>query len=553
MIEKVFLEDKQRYILYKNKKKITSSKVKIKLYNKAVRCAHLLLRVTHKKNFMNWFGLFVLDDPHKIIKHKLFLKCYQKEYQLKYLLDIKIFKYRVIVYKTKMAYEDFYTAPIHNRIVVIYKEKDGFGFYKGIKWNFFHKNNTQYKSTKIKLLKDINTALYVRQSSNNSLYITNRVINDTDYPFQQFKINLAYLLTKFCKKSIILMYEKEAFKYEESASVLYEKLIDMRYKNVRYVINKKSPQVVNIPKSYQKYIIYKNTLKHYMTFFKTKTFIGTEAPAHAISLRIKNRHAEQKIHHKKYNCVFLQHGVMYMVSLASETRKSFRRGNLMPEHAKIITSSHIEAEHFIKDGNYLEQDLYITGLPKFDRAYRKNKANKIIIMPTWRPWEYNQIRVDAKGTNYYKMLLEIMEGIPKHLKDQVIVLPHPLFLEVVKDFPIPIPNYVSYDELLRNCEILITDYSSIAFDAYYRGCNVIFWWKEKDECMKEYQGHLMLNESNVFGPICYNKEQLYKQVTKLYHKKQPQKYKVNYNKIVEFHDGKNTERLIEKLKNDNII
>jgi hypothetical protein len=31
-------------------------------------------------------------------------------------------------------------------------------------------------------------------------------------------------------KKITLMYEKESFKYEESASVLYEKLIDLGYK-----------------------------------------------------------------------------------------------------------------------------------------------------------------------------------------------------------------------------------------------------------------------------------------------------------------------------------
>lgn len=553
MLEKHYNNYKEIYTLYNNKKKISSSKSKIKLYNKVVKCAHLLLKVKHRKEYMTWYGIFVLCDPYKIVKDKLFLKCYKSEYKLKYLLDFLLFKYRIILYKTNIRYEDFYTAPIHNRVVVIYKEKDGFGFYKGIKWNFFLKNNTKYNSSKIKIIKDINTSIYVRQSSNNGLYITARIINDTDNFIEQIKINISYLISKLFKNKIILMYEKDSFKYEESASVVYEKLIDMKYKNVRYVINKNSPHVKNIPDKYKKYVIYKNTMKHYITFFRTKSFIGTEAPAHSISLRIKNKYAEQKLQKKDYECVFLQHGVMYMVSLASGTRKSFRRGNLMPEHAKIVVSSHLEAEHFITDGNYLKSDLYITGLPKFDRTYRNDNADKIIIMPTWRPWEYNQIRSDVKNTKYYNMLLDIIESIPKDLEDKIIVLPHPLFLECVKDFPIKLPEFTTYDELLRDCSILITDYSSIAYDAYFRGANVIFWWKEKDECMENYDGHLMINENNIYGPICKTKSKLNKEIIKLYKKEQSKKYLNKFNKIVEFHDYKNTERLINCLKKDNII
>ena len=60
-----------------------------------------------------------------------------------------------------------------------------------------------------------------------------------------------------------------------------------------------------------------------------------------------------------------------------------------------------------------------------------------------------------------------------------------------------IKDNVSYDDILRDTAVLITDYSSIAYDAFYRGANVIFWWKEKDFCMEQYNGHLMLNEDNL--------------------------------------------------------
>ena len=71
--------------------------------------------------------------------------------------------------------------------------------------------------------------------------------------------------------------------------------------------------------------------------------------------------------------------------------------------------------------------------------------------------------------------------------------------------------------------------------------------------MEQYGGHLMLNEGNVFGPVCYNSSDLEKTVEELYHVGQKEQYINNYRKIVEFNDNKNTDRLIENLKKDGII
>ena len=34
------------------------------------------------------------------------------------------------------------------------------------------------------------------------------------------------------------------------------------------------------------------------------------------------------------------------------------------------------------------------GLPKFDRNTLNEDADKIVVMPTWRPCEYNEARYD---------------------------------------------------------------------------------------------------------------------------------------------------------------
>ena len=112
-----------------------------------------------------------------------------------------------------------------------------------------------------------------------------------------------------------------------------------------------------------------------------------------------------------------------------------------------------------------------------------------------------------------------------------------------------------YDPVLRDCALLITDYSSIAYDVYYRGSNVVFYWKDKDDSMEHYgEGtHLMLNEDNVFGPVCMDADQLREAILARYNKPQDEEELERYRRIVEFHDGKNSERIMKLLIRDGVL
>jgi CDP-glycerol glycerophosphotransferase (TagB/SpsB family) len=176
-------------------------------------------------------------------------------------------------------------------------------------------------------------------------------------------------------------------------------------------------------------------------------------------------------------------------------------------------------------------------------------------MATWRPWEFADSRVEAENTRYYKMLTEMLEAIPTNLKDRTIIIPHPLVQDILKDTSLShyFADNQSIDEILRDVSLLITDYSSIAYDTFSRGSNVIFWWKEKEYCMDKYEAHLMLNEKNTFGDIVYNKEELKKAIKENYNKKQNKIYKRRYKEIVQFDDNKNTQRLIKTLEEEDYL
>ncbi len=490
-------------------------------------------------------------------RDNIIVKLAEKGYKPKYVFkELKIRKIRVLtnMFILKIPIQDVLDMPINNNFQV-FCEQEGYEATARIMKFSLNKFGKRYNNSNIRKIEEKNTSIYIRQTVSNNMVLTVRKCNKTDGKLEQLKLNLAKLVSNFYLSKNILMYEKDSGKYEESASVVYEKLIDEGYSNVYFIIDKNSAYRKNIKPQYMKNIIWKYTFKHYVLFFKAKSLISSESPGHSLELRTANKHTVRRIYSNKFRYVFLQHGVMYMVSLNAGGRGFFRKGNQMPQDSKIVVSSEKEAEHFIELGGYSKEDLYITGLAKFDRSVRNDNADKIVIMPTWRSWEYNQIRADFKSTGYYKMIKNIISGIDKKLKKHIIVLPHPLIKEflIESEFAKYIDNQHTYDEILKQTKVLITDYSSISYDAFYRGANVIFWWGDKEECMEEYKGHLMLNLENVFGDVVYNTQDVKKVINNNYVEEQKQECIEKYSKIVEFKDGKNTERIIKRMKEDKII
>lgn len=393
--------------------------------------------------------------------------------------------------------------------------------------------------------------------------------NYTDRAGQQIKIAIAYGLAKISsKKNLpIILYEKNSRRYEESASVLYEKLLDNGYSNAYYVIEKGCSAWNDVPEKYRKNLLPKYSFKHYYNLFRTQNVFATETVTHNIDLRPVSPFLRYWLKHGKFNFVFLQHGVMYMISLDSETRAFFKLEERPGFVNRIVVSSELEAEHFIYRGNVEPEGLYICGLLKFDKAMRYDVHDRIVIMPTWRPWEAVLAAENFRETTYYKFVEKIYNAVPDNLRDKVIVLPHPLIKEyAVKAYEsapdsedsevikLMLPD-ITHEEVLRQTDTIITDYSSIAYDAFYRGAKVIFDWEEKEATVAEYgkTARLMLTEDLAFGKVCYNAKELKSAIESTYGKPHSEDEEKRFSKIVEFHDGKNTERFIEMVKKDGLL
>ena len=530
---------------------------------KLSRMKNIMPLYYNKGGCLRCISLFRLTTPNAIALKDVAVFVGDKRYQPKFFASTKkISKSHFGIYSFSIPMADVINLPATNMVALEYKDEYGFlvqchMIYWSLLRNFFLGLRGPMNIDKETL-----TVAIFRQSQKNRLNIYVRSVNVTDAFSHRIKQVIAYGLSLLWHsqkaKKLVLLYEKNSSKYEESASVLFENLIDSGYKNAYFIVTKDYEFFDRIPEKYLSNIIYKYSFKHYLYFFKSKTFIGTEAIAHSIDLKTFNVLALKKIVSKNLNYVFLQHGVMYMVSLNSESRGMFKRKNLNGKY-RVVVSSQAEADHFTTLGRHLEEDIYITGLPKFDRNTHNENADKIVIMPTWRPWEINEARMDFTQTPYFKMLMKIYDAVPEHLKEKVIILPHPLIVNELSKLSETLTNKIvldaRYDDILKDTAVLITDYSSIAYDAFYRGARVVFYWEEKDYCMMQYgpSTMLMLNEENVYGDFAYNDENLGEIIEKNYNNPQTEEQKNRYSKLVNFHDGKNTERLINFLKEDGII
>ena len=459
---------------------------------------------------------------------------------------------RVLPYAVRIPLELVERLSIHTALYFVHVDEKRRWVREQLQYSRLRQNRIHCRG-RLHSLSEGQSTVYVRQSSANSMFITVRVRNVTDSALVAPKIALASLAAKFRRHPTMLLFEKQSSHYEESASVLFEKMVDLGRRDVRFVLTR--DQLHLVPEKYRRYVVPAFSFRHYYHFFCTHVFLGTETVQHAAELRTSDRRILRRIAKGDFGHVFLQHGVMYMVALSSRQRRTFRAGNgLYPVGTKIVCSSQLEAAHFHELGGFPREDLYVTGLPKFDRAYREDGADRILIMPTWRPWDHNIVRTDTKSAPYYHMLIEILEAVPDHLKDRAFLLPHPLVRPALVGTELEAHMWTgSYDEALRQCALLITDYSSISYDAFYRGANVIFWWKEKDECMRRYGGHLMLDEDSAFAPVAYEADELARAIEELVDAPQVEEYVRRYRRLVEFHDNRNTERLMAALERDGLI
>ena len=265
--------------------------------------------------------------------------------------------------------------------------------------------------------------------------------------------------------------------------------------------------------------------------------------------------------------VFLQHGII----------KDDLSGWLNTKKIACFVTATNPEYHSIVDNTtaykFGKKEVKLTGLPRYDRLLTNNntKSKQILIMPTWR----NSIvgtyisgtertrNPDFMKTNYAKHWHSFMNhAILKELNDQgyqIVFAPHPSIQEYMDEFTVP--NFIkiySYSEgniqsVFQNTSILITDYSSVAFDVAYLNKAILYYQFDYDEVFSSgnhtYQkGYFDYNRDG-FGAVAYNETELLAALKDLVDNqaKVPDLYQKRIDKTFQFRDSNNCERVYQAI------
>ena len=173
---------------------------------------------------------------------------------------------------------------------------------------------------------------------------------------------------------------------------------------------------------------------------------------------------------------FLQHGVN-RYDMSSWITKFDKNLSL------ILTVSDVDFAEFTSGRyNYDHEIIQELGYPRFDNLTNDNLKKQIVIMPTWR----NNIKTVNQliESEYYERFSGLLnnEKLINHAKKagySIVLKPHPLMYKFINVFNVndyvKVDNVTKHHDILCDSALMITDYSSVAFDFVYLKKPVIYY------------------------------------------------------------------------------
>ncbi len=279
---------------------------------------------------------------------------------------------------------------------------------------------------------------------------------------------------------------------------------------VYYVIEKRSNSY-NRLKKYGN-VIQHNSFHHFLYYFLADKHLSAfqffGVPETPILWFLEKRGFIRK---KK---VFLQHGITKEKLPFLEYKNT--------KYSLFVCGAQPEYEYVSKEYGYPKENVKYLGFCRFDNLHGIKRENTIILMPTWRQWFgltniNNQWENDMRKfeeSEYYERYTHLinnpsLHNVLKKHNTKLIFYPHPEMQRFLKAFQtnsdyIEIANRDKYNlqELIRDSKLLITDYSSIAFDFAYMRKPLIYYQFDQE---KYYSHHFKKGyfdcEANGFGPV----------------------------------------------------
>lgn len=273
-----------------------------------------------------------------------------------------------------------------------------------------------------------------------------------------------------------------------------------------------------------------------------------------------------------YDFIFLQHGIIKddMSSWLNKFNKDIKLfvTSSVPEYLSIVNGDYC----------YEKEEITLTGLARFDQLYKMNKHKKadrkILIMPTWRKGiigsydskSNKSIYSDRfKETEYYKFYNALMndQRLLKAMKENGysgLLCMHPMHCEQWRDFEANEvfavnDGLVDYQKEFVESALLVTDYSSVAFDFAYLKKPVVYTQFDREEFYQKhtYSEGYFSYEKNGFGPVCMDLDSAVKAIIDEINSgcQNSEEYVKRIEEFYPYHDAHCCKRIYESIREMN--
>lgn len=364
-----------------------------------------------------------------------------------------------------------------------------------------------------------------------------------------FKILLGFLFSRGKREDIWLISER-GHEARDNGFVFYQYMKKKHpEQKVRYIIDKSSCDKKKFDSLDD--LVYWGTLQHSVIIWKASHLISTHILGYTEDSYFFIR-IEKIIHifrHKKK--VFLQHGI-----IKDDIPALYGNMNTLD---LFVCGAKLEFDYVQEHYQYPEGVIKYTGLCRYDNLMDYSTKRQILLMPTWR----NYIKGEKfQETNYYKTYLNLLRSpkLQDLLRKYNFTLAFYLHYEVQKyitlfQSSVSVPRIAiidsTYDvqQLLKESDMLITDYSSVYFDmAYMRKAIIMYQFDEEAYRRSQYQRGYFYESS--IGDVVYDQDSLLQQLEDALERNC--KMKVQHEKYIDeffiYHDKHNCERVYQAIK-----
>ncbi len=203
------------------------------------------------------------------------------------------------------------------------------------------------------------------------------------------------------------------------------------------------------------------------------------------SANYKDRLSDQKF-------IFLQHGV------TKDDQSSWMNRYDRNIYGLVVSTRQEYDAIFQYDYFYRPKEVWLTGMPRYDLLYH-NEQSQVVVMPTWRKalssgrdgegvWLMSENFAKSRYVQFYEKLLNdarLLEAAER-LGYQISFMPHPntAFMGDGIRFDSRVKVHdekKSYRDLFAESDLLVTDYSSVAFDFAYLRKPVLYCQFDKED------------------------------------------------------------------------